>query len=125
MKSIRSYVVYLFLLAMLVVPYRAFAFIGLDAGVGYWRQTPSGTLAYKGTTANDTLDLKDDLNLDSKNRPFVRIKAELPLILPNIYAMYTPMSFDGTGKKTQSFTYGDVTFRCQRDARIQDQAGPL
>ena len=30
MKSIRSYMVYLFLLAMLVVPYRAFAFIGLD-----------------------------------------------------------------------------------------------
>ena len=110
MKSIRSYMVYLFVLAMLVVPYRAFAFIGLDVGVGYWRQTPSGTLAYKGTTADDTLDLKDDLNLDSKNRPFVRIKAELPLILPNIYAMYTPMSFDGTGRKTASFTYGDVTF---------------
>ena len=67
-------------------------------------------MAYKGTTANDTLDLKDDLNLDSKNRPFVRIKAELPLILPNIYAMYSPMSFDGTGRKTQSFTYGDVHF---------------
>jgi len=110
MKCIRSYMVYLFVLAMLVVPYRAFAFIGLDVGVGYWRQTPSGTLAYKGTTANDTLDLKDDLNLDSKNRPFVRIKAELPLILPNIYAMYTPMSFDGTGKKTANFKYGDVTF---------------
>jgi len=110
MKSIRGYVVYIFLLAMLVVPYRAFAFIGLDAGVGYWRQTPSGTLAYKPILASDTLDLKDDLNLDSKNQPFVRIKAELPLILPNIYAMYTPMSFDGTGKKTLSFTYGDVNF---------------
>jgi outer membrane protein len=95
---------------MLIVPYRAFAFIGLDVGVGYWRQSPSGTLAYKGTAANDTLDLKDDLNLDSKNQPFVRIKAELPLILPNIYAMYTPMSFDGTGKKALSFTYGDVKF---------------
>jgi outer membrane protein len=67
-------------------------------------------LAYKGTTANDTLDLKDDLNFDSKNRPFVRIKAELPLILPNIYAMYTPMSFDGTGKKSLKFTFGDTTF---------------
>jgi outer membrane protein len=110
MKSIRCYVVCLFILAMLVVPYRAFAFIGLDAGVGYWRQTPSGTLAYKPISATDTLDLKDDLNLDSKNRPFVRIKAELPLILPNIYAMYTPMSFDGTGKKTLNFIYGDITF---------------
>jgi outer membrane protein len=110
MKSIRGYVVYFFVLAMLVVPYRAFAFIGLDAGVGYWRQTPSGTLAYKGTGVNDTLDLKDDLNFDSKNQPFVRIKAELPSILPNIYAMYTPMSFDGTGKKAVNFTYGDTTF---------------
>jgi outer membrane protein len=110
MKSIRGYVVAVFVLAMLVVPYRAFAFIGVDAGVGYWRQTPSGTLAYKPISASDSLDLKDDLGLDSKNRPFVRIKAELPLILPNIYAMYTPMSFDGTGKKTQSFKYGDITF---------------
>jgi outer membrane protein len=110
MKSIRGYVVSVFVLAMLVFPYRAFAFIGLDAGVGFWRQTPSGTLAYKSTVVNDSLDLKDNLGLDSKNRPFVRIKAELPLILPNIYAMYTPMSFEGTGKKTQSFKYGDITF---------------
>jgi outer membrane protein len=110
MKSIRGYVVAVFVLVMLVVPYRAFAFIGVDAGVGYWRQTPSGTLSYKGTGVTDSLDLKDDLGLDSKNRPFVRIKAELPLILPNIYALYTPMSFDGTGKKTQSFKYGDITF---------------
>ncbi len=102
MKSIRGYVVYLFVLAMLVVPYRAFAFIGLDAGVGYWRQTPSGALSYKETSPNDSLDLKDDLNFDNKNRPFVRIKAELPLILPNIYAMYTPMSFDGTGRTTKT-----------------------
>lgn len=97
-------------LSMLAVPYSAFAFFGLEAGVGYWQQTPSGTLAYKGISAADTLDLKNDLNYSSKGQAFVRVKAELPLILPNIYFMATPMSFDGTGTKNVSFSYGGQTF---------------
>jgi outer membrane protein len=111
MKSIRGYVAYLFILAMLVVPYRAFAFFGADVGIGYWRQAPSGTLDYKpisATTGN--IDLKDDLFLDTKNKPFVRIKAELPLILPNIYLMATPMTFEGSGQITRPISFGDTQF---------------
>lgn len=111
MKRIRGAVVCLFVLAMLVVPYRAFAFIGLDAGVGYWRQTPTGTLDYKPTSAiTGNIDLKDDLNLGTENKPFVRIKAELPLILPNIYLMATPMSFKGSGPITRSISFGGTAF---------------
>ena len=51
MKRIQNYLVCLFVLGMLVLPYRAFAFIGLDVGVGYWRQTPTGTMEYKPTSA--------------------------------------------------------------------------
>jgi outer membrane protein len=110
MRRIQVLAVCVFVLAMLAVPYRAFAFLGLEAGVGYWNQSPSGTLSYKGTTIADELDLKDDLNYKSKSNLFVRVKVELPLILPNIYFMATPMSFDGTGSKNVNFNYGGQTF---------------
>ena len=88
---------YLFVLSLLVVPCSAFAFFAMDVGVGYWRQTPSGTLELQTRSRRFTgdIDLKDDLNLDRETKPFVRIRAELPLILPNIYLMATPMPFEG------------------------------
>lgn len=113
MKKTQSYLVCLFVLAVLVIPYQAFAFFALDVGVGYWRQTPSGTLNYKPVSFPGVIgdiDLKDDLNLDKENKPFVRIRAELPLVLPNIYLMATPMSFEGSGQLTRSISYNDQTF---------------
>lgn len=111
MKRIRGYVVCLFVLMMLIVPHRAFALFGLDAGVGYWRQTPTGTLDYKPTSiTSGNIDLKDELNLGTENKPFVRIKAELPLILPNIYLMATPMTFEGSGPINRAISFGDTTF---------------
>jgi len=110
MKKHSVLVLFVLSLAVIVLPSQAFAFLGLEAGVGYWQQTPSGTLDYKGTSLTDNLDLKSDLNYEKKSNPFVRIKAELPLILPNIYIMATPMSFDGTGTKNVSFNYGGQTF---------------
>jgi len=110
MKKHSALALFLVSLAVIMAPSPAFAFLGLEAGVGYWQQTPSGTLDYKGTTLTDNLDLKNDLNYTKKSNPFVRIKAELPLILPNIYLMATPMSFDGTGTKNASFSYGGQTF---------------
>ncbi len=111
MKRSQSYLVCLFVLSILVIPYQAFAFFGLDVGVGYWRQTPKGTLDYKPTSAiTGNIDLKDDLYLDSENKPFVRIRAELPLILPNIYLMATPMEFKGSGPLTRNISYNNQTF---------------
>ncbi len=111
MKKIQLSVACLFVLTMLAVPSRAFALFGLDAGVGYWMQTPSGTLDYKPVTAvTGNIDLKDDLNFDTQNRPFVRVKVELPLILPNVYFMATPMSFDQTALVTRPISFGGQQF---------------
>ncbi len=111
MIKIRIYVSCLFVLALLAVPGKnAFAFFGLEAGIGYWTQSPSGTLGYKPVTANDNLDLKNDLNLGNKSQVMFRVKAELPLVLPNLYFMATPMSFDGSNKLSRSVSYGGQTF---------------
>lgn len=91
-----------FVLSLLVVPCSASAW-GLEAGVGYWMQTPSGTLGYKG----DSLSIKNEFNYDTEYQPYARIKAELPLFLPNIYLIATPMEFKGAGDK--NFTFGDTT----------------
>ncbi|MGC1454277.1 MAG: TIGR04219 family outer membrane beta-barrel protein [Nitrospirota bacterium] len=107
------YVACLFVLSLLVVPCSAFAFFAMDVGVGYWRQTPSGTLNYKpvsGSGVVGDIDLKDDLNLGRETKPFVRIRAELPLILPNIYLMATPMQFKGSGTLTRSISYNNQQF---------------
>ncbi len=111
MKRTQSYIICLFVLSMLVIPYQAFAFFGLDVGVGYWRQTPTGTMDYKPTSAvTGNIDLKDDLNLGKESKPFVRIRAELPLVLPNIYLMATPMSFEGSGTLTRDISFNGQTF---------------
>jgi len=112
-KKMPLYVACLFVLSLLVVPCSAFAFFALDVGVGYWRQTPSGTLNYKPVSVPGVIgdiDLKDDMNLGRETKPFARIRAELPLILPNIYLMATPMQFKGSGQLTRSISYNNQTF---------------
>jgi outer membrane protein len=111
MKKTRLLVTLLFALTLLAVPYRAFAFFGVDAAVGAWQQSPSGKLSYNpvsGVTTDD-LDLKNSLHFDTETRMTARIKAELPLILPNLYFMATPMSFEGSGMTT-NFHFGNQTF---------------
>jgi outer membrane protein len=107
MKRTQLIVACLFVLSIFMVPCSAFAFLGADVAVGGWQQTPTGNFGYKSV---DTLDLKDDLKYDTKTAVMARAKVELPLILPNIYLMYTPMSFDGTGSKNVNFTYGGSNF---------------
>lgn len=105
------YVACLFMLSLLVLPCRAFAFLGLDASVGYWKQSPSGSIGYKpvaGTVGD--IDLKNDLNFKDEGKPFARIKAELPLILPNVYLMATPMTFEGSSTMTRNISFGGNTF---------------
>ena len=61
-------------------------------------------MGYKGTS----LDLKNDLNYGQMITPIARVKAELPLFLPNLYFIANPMRFDSTGIRTSSFKFGDV-----------------
>ena len=111
MKRSLGLFVVLAALGMLALPAKSFAFFGVDAGVGIWQQKPSGTFGYQplANTVGD-IDVKDDLNFDKKSRVFVRVRAELPLILPNLYLMVTPMSFDGSGQLTRNISFGGETF---------------
>jgi outer membrane protein len=115
-KSTNLWLTCLFVISLLILPYRAFAF-GLEAGVGYWMQMPSGTIGYKPFSSTDSLDLKSDLQYNTRYQPYARIKAELPLFLPNIYIMATPMYFNGTGNK--SFTFGGQPFSGTFESKLK------
>lgn len=109
MKNTRNYLVSLFVLSLLALPCGAYA-LGVEAGVGYWQQTPTGTVSYQPLTGTDNLDLKDDLLYGSTGKPMVRVKVDTPLFLPNVYFMATPMSYSGEGKKSVSFDFGGKTY---------------
>jgi outer membrane protein len=81
--------------------------IGFEVAVGGWYQDPSGTLAFKPLSPNDFLDVEDDLGYDEEFDVFGRVKLDIPFI-PTIYAVATPMKFDGDGAKT--FKFGDTVF---------------
>ena len=55
------------------------------------------------------IDLEDDLAYEDTWHVSGRAKLEIPII-PDIYIMATPLGFDETGYKAQSFTFGDVSF---------------
>jgi outer membrane protein len=111
MKKVQLYVACLFVLSMLVIPCSAFAFFGAEIGVGYWQQSPSGGFSYQAIDpVTDTLDLNNDLYYSKQNKPYVRAKVELPLILPNIYFMATPMTFEGSGPVSRTIKFGSETF---------------
>jgi len=88
------------------VPTASYA-LGLELAVGGWKQSPQGYFAYKPVTADDELDLERDCNYDDETRFTGRLKIDMPLFLPNIYLMASPMEFDGTGLKTYNFYFGD------------------
>mgnify|MGYP001578651885 FL=1 len=95
----------IFLLSLLLTPQFASA-IGFEVAAGIWNQDPSGDIRYKG----ETLSLGNDLKYGSEARFFGRAKIDMPLLIPNIYLMATPMEFEATGSKSVNFTFGDRTF---------------
>lgn len=94
---------------MLMVPTASYA-LGLEFAVGGWKQSPKGDLSYEPLTTNDELDLERDAKYDDETRFSGRLKIDMPLLIPNIYLMASPMEFDGTGSKAASFKFGDDTF---------------
>lgn len=92
-------------LTLFLVPQRAAA-LGLEAAVGYWRQNPSGDIQFFG----DRLDLENDLGYGTEDKPFGRIKLDLPGPLPNVYLMATPLSFEETTARNLTFNFGNQTF---------------
>jgi outer membrane protein len=83
---------------------------GLEVAVGGWQQDPSGTLGYEVLDDGDLLDFEQDLNYEEETRFAARVIIDMPLILPNIYLMATPMEFSATGQKDGGFKFGDITF---------------
>ncbi|MDY6792003.1 MAG: TIGR04219 family outer membrane beta-barrel protein [Thermodesulfobacteriota bacterium] len=94
---------------LLIVPTASYA-LGLEFAVGAWKQSPEGFMSYEQLTIDDELDLERDCNYDDETRFSGRMKIDMPLALPNIYLMASPIEFDGTGSKTVSFKFGDDTF---------------
>ncbi len=91
-----------------VVLFSSYAFsLGIEGAVGVWNQDPSGYLSYKG----ESISVKDELRYDTENRFIGRLKIDMPLFLPNIYLMYTPIRYKADGQKNINFKFGDVTFR--------------
>lgn len=105
MRRIKIFTIALFLIAAFIMPQTAFA-LGIEAAIGGWSQDPSGDISYKG----QSLDVGNDLKYGSKTKAMGRVKIDMPLLIPNIYLMYTPMKFDGDGSKNVNFTFGNRTF---------------
>jgi outer membrane protein len=97
------------MLFLLAVPASSFA-IGIEAALGGWYQDPEGTLALKPISLIDEIDIDKEAGYDEEFRVMGRVKIDMPLVLPNIYVMATPMMFDGTGSKGANFKFGDIQF---------------
>ncbi len=85
----------------------SFALPGIDlkAGFGYVKLSPSGWVKYKG----DTVDLKKDLHLGDSKDINAYLQVGLPVI-PNIKFEYLPTKYEGSGKVSKNFKFGDFTF---------------
>lgn len=88
---------------------------GVELAVGGWQQEPEGTVAFSALGVSDILDIERDMRYDEETRVFGRAKIDLPVFLPNIYLMATPMNFEGTGQKNVTFKFGDTTFEAGVD----------
>ncbi len=99
-------IILLFPLVMILSHQPAYA-LGIEGAVGVWNQDPRGYMSYKG----DSLSVDRELHYDQETKVMARIKIDMPLFIPNIYLMYTPIKFEGRGEKATNFKFGSVTFR--------------
>lgn len=81
---------------------------GVEFAAGAWQQSPAGKLGYEALSPSDILDLETDLNYEDETRFFGRVNIDMPLIIPNIYLMATPMEFEGNTSK--DFTWEGINF---------------
>ena len=106
MKKLWRLLCFVFILA---APATVFAW-GFEFAVGAWYQQPSGTLSFDKTTDADDLSLQNDLGYDDKWQPIGRLKIDMPILIPNLYLMYTPMKWSETGSKNVGFSFGGENF---------------
>jgi len=106
----------LLVVAAVMAPGRSFALLGLvsvEGAVGGFMPSPSGDFQYNGT---DVGDLDSTFGFDRETLPAARLRVEMPLIIPNIYLMATPMEFDGN--LSGSFDFGGTNFGADADTTL-------
>jgi len=85
--------------------------LSLTVGGGVQREQFSGWIQYKGTS----VDVKKDLNLSDKTKPFIfaDLRHDLSLLfipLPNLRFEFLKMDTSGTGTINRQITIGGITF---------------
>lgn len=97
-------------LSVFALPVMASA-ITLSGSVGFINESPSGYINYHSDGTSNNVDVKNNLGLSSKTKPWVRLKLNtdgIP-VLPNLEFDYLPMKFDGSASN-QNFTYDGYNF---------------
>jgi outer membrane protein len=103
--------------ACLAVGYSNALAVGLEMAVGGWHQSIDGTLSYSQVNVPDAIDLNNDIRFDDETKVAARLKIDMPAFVPNLYLMAAPMEFEGTGSKSTTLNFGDVTFDASSDLR--------
>ncbi len=99
-------------LVIVALPTSSFALLDIEAAVGVWGCAPSGDFGYK---SDYKYDMEDTFGFDSETFPMARFKLKLPII-PNIYLMATPMTFEGT--TDQDFVFDNIRYTARTETEI-------
>jgi outer membrane protein len=99
----------------LIAAYSDARAVGIEMAVGGWGQSMGGTLSYSDSSIPDVIDLDNDIRFDDETKAFGRVKIDMPLFIPNIYLVAAPMEFEGTGSKSTTLNFGDITFDAAAD----------
>ncbi len=102
------------LLAILTIPVSTYALISIEGSVGVWLAAPSGDFSYKSANVGGN-DLEDTFGFEDETVPMARLKIEVPVI-PVIYAMTTPVKFEGSAEET--FTFDGEPFEADADTEL-------
>lgn len=105
----------LFCVICFIAAYSDARAVGLEMAVGGWGQSIGGTLSYSETNIPDVIDLDNDIRFDDETKAIGRVKIDMPAFVPNIYLVAAPMEFEGTGSKSTTLNYGDITFDASAD----------
>jgi outer membrane protein len=93
--------------------------IDFEASIGLIQQKPGGYVSYKAGSEEDKIDVKDDVHLGDKTKPWVKLKLEHSIpVIPNIKLAYMPMRFDGSGKIEREIRWGDYTYQADADFNL-------
>ncbi|MFW6081990.1 MAG: TIGR04219 family outer membrane beta-barrel protein [Desulfosalsimonas sp.] len=91
----------------------ALPLVDVEGAAGGWQASPSGDLAYKG----QDLDLEDDLGYDDETDFTARLKIGMPLVIPNIYLMATPLEYKEKSRVGKTFRFGGEEFQASEEFR--------